>query len=62
MARQRTGDRHKGTQITLWAEWRERKAWEEAAEAEGRTLSAWLRRAANRALANEQQTREVAKI
>lgn len=53
----RNGDRHQGVKAQTWSETREEHAeWTAAAKAEGMTLSAWLRRAANRAVLLESNT------
>lgn len=46
-------DRHKGTRVQSWAPTAETVEWGKAARREGMTMSAWVRRAANRELARE---------
>lgn len=62
-ANRRNGDRHLGTRVQFWVPVEvEIEMWRDAAKAEGMTMSAWLRRAANRAVeieAKQQHVREV---
>lgn len=51
------GDSHKGIRTQFWAEESERRTWEQAADDRGLSLSAWLRRAANKVAEMEGKTK-----
>lgn len=57
-ARLQQPDRHKGTRVQSWAPTPETIEWGKAARREGMTMSAWVRRAANRELVREREAVE----